>query len=35
MLARMFAEFKGTTDRLVAPFGKMRLVDDLAADDFE
>ena len=32
---RMFAEYKQTTDRLVATFGKTRLVDDLAADDFE
>ncbi len=32
---RMFAEYKQTTDRLVATFGKSRLVDDLAADDFE
>lgn len=33
--ARMFGEYKATTDRLVATFGKTRLVDDLAADDFE
>jgi integrase len=32
---RMFDEYKATTDRLVATFGKTRLVDDLAADDFE
>ena len=28
-------EYKAATDRLVATFGKTRLVDDLAADDFE
>jgi integrase len=33
--ARMFDEYKSTTDRLVSTFGKTRLVDDLAADDFE
>jgi integrase len=33
--ARTFAEYKQTTDRLVATFGKTRLVDDLASDDFE
>src|SRR5262245_28690794 len=33
--ARTFAEYKQTTDRLVGTFGKTRLVDDLAADDFE
>ncbi len=33
--SRMFAEYKGTTDRLVSTFGKTRLVDDLAANDFE
>ena len=33
--ARMFGEYKVTTDRLVATFGKTRRVDDLAADDFE
>jgi integrase len=33
--ARMFDEYKATTDRLVSTFGKTRLVDDLAADDFE
>jgi integrase len=32
---RMFAEYKATTDLLVTAFGKTRLVDDLAADDFE
>jgi len=32
---RMFDEYKATTDRLVSTFGKTRLVDDLAADDFE
>jgi integrase len=32
---RMFAEYKETTDLLVAAFGGKRLVDDLAADDFE
>ena len=32
---RMFGEYKAATDRLVAAFGKARLVDDLAADDFE
>jgi integrase len=31
----MFADYKDTTDRLVSAFGKTRLVDDLAADDFE
>jgi integrase len=31
---RMFSEYKETTDLLVATFGKTRLVDDLAADDF-
>ena len=33
--ARTFAEYRGTTDRLVSTFGKTRLVDDLASDDFE
>src|SRR4051794_34917311 len=33
--SRMFAEYKETTDLLVAAFGKDRCVDDLAADDFE
>ena len=32
---RTFDEYKQTTDRLVAAFGKDRLVLDLAADDFE
>jgi integrase len=32
---RMFAEYKEITDLIVAAFGSMRLVDDLAADDFE
>ncbi|MFO0845859.1 MAG: hypothetical protein U0797_26335 [Gemmataceae bacterium] len=32
---RSFAEYRAATDRLVATFGKERLVDDLAADDFE
>jgi integrase len=32
---RMFAEYKEVTDLIVAAFGKTRLVDDLAADDFE
>ena len=32
---RTFAEYKDTTDLLIAQFGKERLVDDLAADDFE
>jgi integrase len=31
---RMFAEYKESTDLLVATFGQTRLVDDLAADDF-
>ena len=33
--ARTFDEYKATTDRLVSTFGKARLVDDLAGDDFE
>lgn len=33
--SRMFDEYKAATDRLVSTFGKTRLVDDLAADDFE
>ncbi len=33
--ARMFAEYQETTDRLVTGFGSARLVDDLAAADFE
>jgi integrase len=32
---RMFQEYKEITDLIVAAFGKTRLVDDLAADDFE
>jgi integrase len=32
---RSFGEYRDTTDLLVAAFGKTRLVDDLAADDFE
>jgi integrase len=32
---RMFADYKEVTDLIVAAFGKTRLVDDLAADDFE
>jgi integrase len=32
---RMFDEYKGATDLLVATFGLSRRVDDLAADDFE
>jgi integrase len=32
---RMFTDYKEITDLLVASFGKTRLVDDLAADDFE
>jgi hypothetical protein len=31
---RSFDEYKGTTDLIVATFGRTRLVDDLAADDF-
>jgi integrase len=33
--ARTFDEYRSTTDRLVSTFGKDRLVDDLASDDFE
>jgi integrase len=33
--ARAFMEYKEITDMLVAAFGKTRLVEDLAADDFE
>ncbi|MGH7169860.1 MAG: site-specific integrase [Gemmataceae bacterium] len=33
--SRMFADYKCITDRLVSTFGKTRLVDDLAVDDFE
>jgi integrase len=32
---RSFGEYRDTTDLLVNAFGKTRLVDDLAADDFE
>jgi integrase len=32
---RMFVEYKNTADLLVSTFGMNRLVDDLAADDFE
>jgi hypothetical protein len=32
---RMFTEYRKTTDLIVASFGANRLVDDLAADDFE
>lgn len=32
---RMFVEYKEITDLLVATLGRQRLVDDLAADDFE
>jgi integrase len=32
---RTFADYKGNCDRLIAMFGKKRLVSDLAADDFE
>ena len=31
----MFSEYKATTDLLISQFGAKRLVDDLAADDFE
>ncbi len=34
LTARTFAEYKLTTDRLVSAFGRTRLVDDLAAEDF-
>jgi len=33
--SRTFQEYRATTDRLVSTFGNHRLVDDLAADDFE
>ena len=33
--ARTFSDYRETTDRLVTTFGKTRLVDDLASDDFE
>ena len=32
---KSFAEYKSATDLIVAAFGKQRLVDDLASDDFE
>ena len=32
--AQATGEYKSTTDRLISAFGKTRLVDDLAADDF-
>ena len=32
---RTFTDYRATTDRLVSTFGKTRLVDDLASDDFE
>jgi hypothetical protein len=32
---RMFGDYREVTDLIVAAFGKTRLVDDLAADDFE
>lgn len=35
MTARMFDEYRQTTDRLTAQFGKYRRVDDLGPDDFE
>jgi integrase len=35
MGVRAFADYRATTDLIVAAFGKTRLVDDLAADDFE
>ena len=33
--SRTFSEYRQSTDRMVATFGGNRLVDDLAADDFE
>src|SRR5690242_2392069 len=33
--SRMFEDYKQVTDLLVSTFGKTRLVEDLAADDFE
>jgi integrase len=33
--ARMYQEYRETTDLLVATFGKTRLISDLVADDFE
>jgi integrase len=35
MEARSFGEYREATDLIVAAFGRSRLVDDLAADDFE
>ena len=35
MSLRTFAEYRQSTDRLIATFGKERLVADLASDDFE
>ena len=35
LVLRSFEEYRQTTDRLVTQFGKNRLVDDLAVDDFE
>jgi integrase len=35
MGAQMFQEYKATTDLIVASFGRLRPVKDLAADDFE
>jgi integrase len=32
---RTYAEYRATADRLISIFGEKRLVDDLAADDFE
>jgi integrase len=34
LTSRLYAEYRETTDMLVAAFGANRLVDDLAADDF-
>lgn len=34
LTARTFAEYRATTDRIIATFGATRLVDNLAADDF-
>ena len=33
--AKTFTDYRATTDRLVTTFGKTRIVDDLASDDFE
>ena len=35
IVPRTFADYKRTTDRVVTFFGKLRLVENLAADDFE